>query len=305
MIAPIPDTTRICQLTDLHLPLAQKVPLYKLIGKRSLGFSNLRFIRTRTHKRRPFERLCEEMQRAAPELVIITGDLTNLSLAFEFAEVDRVLRRVGLTPQNTIVIPGNHDRYTMGADLTNGFEHGMGDWLPENFSRSGGYPITRVVGSVAVAALDTAVWRSAMRAAGRVDPEQTKRLGAFLDQSARDGLWPLIAMHHPPFRLRRAALRDYRAGLAGLPLFEQAIAPYRATIIHGHLHYLSRRQIGSWDVIGAPSASNDVGLARAQLAFHCYDFNRTGLERARSVQYWPGQADPFKTTELPDEALVS
>ncbi|MDD5309901.1 MAG: metallophosphoesterase [Deltaproteobacteria bacterium] len=300
------ETVRICHFSDLHLPLQERVPLMRLVGKRGLGYANLRILRGKTHKLAAFEALLKRAASEKADLTIVTGDVANLAVEFEYAFIDRLLRAGGLDPARTLVLPGNHDRYTLGSDLVSAFETGMRDWLPPGFDRRAGYPIVRAVGPVLVLGLDTAVWRNAVRSSGRVDPAQVKRLRAALGGEDARGRWPVIALHHPPFRREGRLLRDYRAGLEGAKLLTGALAGVRATVLHGHLHELSRRAMGGLDIIGVTSASNDRGKAKMQLAYHLYTFDGTGLRSAVAVRHWPDRpaADRFERTDLPDEVPV-
>ncbi|MCP4680227.1 MAG: metallophosphoesterase [Deltaproteobacteria bacterium] len=297
--------TKICHFSDLHLPLARPVPPWRLLGKRVLGWANLRFNRGKTFHLAAFESLVGRLVEEDADLSVMTGDLTSLAFEFEFEEVDRILRKVGLDSQKTVVVPGNHDRYAISADFRCAFERGMSDWLPEGFSRERGYPFVRIVGSVALVGLDTAVWRNPARAAGYIGRDQVDRLVALLDSEEFLGKWPVIAMHHPPFHLRTAHLRDYRSGLDGVDYLVRALGDRAATIVHGHLHVTARRRIGNLDVIGVASGSNDAGSPARQLAYHIYTFDSSGLKKAEGMRHWPGRQhedENFERFELPTEA---
>ncbi len=296
------QTPRIAHISDLHLPLSGPVPMGKLLGKRVLGYANLRLFR-RSHRLEHLESLLRGLKAEEPDLVVITGDLSSLSLESEFARLDRIFTAAGLRPESTLVLPGNHDRYTPGADRSGAFERGMRRWLPEGFRREGGYPIVRRVGPVAVVGLDTAVWRGAYRAAGRIERAQLDRLAGRLQRIPADG--PLvIAMHHPPYRLRGPLLQHHRVGLVGHEGLFETLAGRPAVVLHGHLHRLGRRRIGNADVIGVSSASIDTGDPATQLAFHLYRFDATGLVQARIVRHWPKAHDSemrWERTDLPVE----
>ncbi|HUT76823.1 MAG TPA: metallophosphoesterase [Polyangia bacterium] len=289
---------RICHLSDLHLPLPGPVPRRALLGKRALGLANLRLRRSDTHRLEPFVELLDAVVAEDADLVLIAGDVSNLSLEAEFARVDRLLRERGLAPARTLVLPGNHDRYTPLADLGDAFERGLASWLPVGFRRRFDYPLTRRVGNVVVFGLDTAVWRGPHRAAGRLDPRQLERLADALGRLPADGPWPVIAMHHPPFELEGAFARHYRNGLDGFDALFDAIGDRGATVLHGHLHKALRRRRGAIDIIGVPSASADVD-GEHRLAYHVLEFGAGGLVRAERVRHRPGGIDRFEREEIP------
>ncbi len=289
---------RLCHLSDLHLPLPGPVPRRALVGKRVLGWANLRLRRSDTHRLEPFTELLDAVAAEGADLVLITGDLTNLSLESEFAEVGRLLRERGLSVARTLILPGNHDRYTPLADLGEAFERGMRSWLPAGFRRERDWPLVRQVGDAIVFGLDTAVWRGPHRAAGRLDPRQLERLADALRRLPVDGPWPVIAMHHPPFELEGAFARHYRNGLDEFDALFDAIGNRGATVLHGHLHKALRRRRGAIDIIGVPSASADVD-GEHRLAFHVYTFGHNGLERAERVRHRPGGIDRFEREDIP------
>jgi 3',5'-cyclic AMP phosphodiesterase CpdA len=279
---------RVVHFSDLHLPLREEARPHELANKRALGWLNLKLNRGRAHRLDVLEGLLAGVADERADLHVVTGDLTNLAIDREFSDVARLLDRFGLTPENTVVLPGNHDRYTISADLDATFERGFGAFFEEDVGRTRHYPRTRIAGPVAFAVLDTAVWRGPIRAAGRIDAPQIDRLLAFLDGSDAAGLWPVIAMHHPPYALEGDFGRQYRVGLAGHELLAQALDGRRGTILHGHLHLLARREVGGFDAIGVPSASHDAGTREAQAAYHVYGFDRAGLLDAYTVRFWPG-----------------
>ncbi|MCP4199252.1 MAG: metallophosphoesterase [Proteobacteria bacterium] len=294
---------RICHFSDLHLPLTQSVPPQRLVGKRLLGYGNIRFLRGKTHKPEAFVHLLEHLVGEQGDFVVMTGDVSNLALPFEFAEADRLFRDAGLRPENTLVIPGNHDRYTMGADLGEAFEKQMAPWLPHAFSRADGYPIVQKVGPIALMALDTAVWRMGIRDAGLVNSRQMERMADILNGDRMHGYWPVIAMHHPPFRRHGTFYKDFMSGLVGGDKLPRMMNGRSATVLHGHMHEFSRRRVEGLDVIGVPSASNDTGDQLRQLAYHVYTFTCRGLEKAESVRYWPddgGGKGRFERLPIPD-----
>jgi 3',5'-cyclic AMP phosphodiesterase CpdA len=294
---------RICHLSDLHLPLREEARPYELANKRAFGWLNLKLNRGSVHRLDVLEGLLASIGDERADLHVVTGDLTNLALEREIKDVGALFKRFGLTPENTIVVPGNHDRYTIAADLSSAFERGFAAFAEGDVGRTRHYPHTLVLGPIALAALDTAVWRGPIRAAGRIGAAQADKLAAFLDSQEAAGLWPVIAMHHPPFVLVGEPLRHYRVGLEGCALLAGALAGHSGTIIHGHLHELSRRAVGDFDAIGVPSASHDAGDAAAQAAYHVYAFDRAGLLDATVVRYWPDASGGRRErVPLPKEA---
>jgi 3',5'-cyclic-AMP phosphodiesterase len=82
----------ICQLTDLHV--------------RPMGKSANRVVETNRFTERAFRAVARLSPR--PDVVIITGDLTECGLDAEYAHLSQLLRK--WLPMPVFVIPGNHDR---------------------------------------------------------------------------------------------------------------------------------------------------------------------------------------------------
>ena len=92
----------ICQLTDLHV--------------RPVGQPANRVSETNMFTERAFRAVSRLKPR--PDVVVITGDLTECGLDAEYANVDQLLH--WLQPIPVFVIPGNHDRRD---NLRNGLKH--------------------------------------------------------------------------------------------------------------------------------------------------------------------------------------
>lgn len=309
-----PETTnsiKICHISDLHLPLTQSVPREKFLGKRLLGYANLRLNRGQTHKRDAFEALLAHLVAAKPSLTVISGDMVNLALDFEFKEVADILTQNGFTSDNLFIIPGNHDRYTPGAWFRNDFEKYLASWLPKNFRRNSDYPLSKKIGPILLVGLDTATWRGPIRAAGRLSDKQQNKLIQLLDDEGKSdtsggsdtnaGVFPIIVMHHPPFEVTGKLFKHYRDGLEDCNRIFDILGGRKAAILHGHIHRRSRIRVDNTEVFGVPSASNDTGQEERQLAYHTYTITGTGVESAVATVLWPGaspQAHRFETVDI-------
>lgn len=282
-------TISICHLSDLHLPSPVALRLRDLMSKRLLGAANVRFRRAATHQLRPLEALLGQVQSEDADLVLVTGDLGNLSLPAEFLAVEDLLRRHGLSPGQTVVLPGNHDRYTRQADRGHAFEAVFGEWRPPG-AGSSGWPAVGFAGPIALIALDTAMWRGPLRAAGRIGRRQLEELQKALDMARERDLHPVVALHHPPLPLAGWAFKQYRDGLQDYRRLLAVLSGYRCTLVHGHSHVLARTQLHDIEIVGVPSASNNVGIPARQAAFNRYTFSARGIEAVESVRWWPGSA---------------
>ena len=292
----------ICHFSDLHLVPDRPIDWSRLLSKRALGFANLKFNRGRTHKEEFLMRLMAEVAKENADCTLVTGDFTSLALDFEFEKISRMFRLAGLKPERTMVLPGNHDRYTRAADTRRAFERGMSDWLPEGFATRGQYPLVRHLGNVCLIGMDTAVWRGPVRAAGEVDTASVSRMGAILNSPENRSQMHVIAMHHPPFRRSDGVLKDFRTGLVGWKRMLRVI-PGNALILHGHTHVASRRRDGRFDIVGVPSASNNTGNDATQLAYNKYSIEADGAYVVEAVRFRPtadGREIRSERTVMPD-----
>src|SRR5512140_3287059 len=99
----------VAHFSDVHaLSLAGAHPL-QFLSKRFAGGVNLLLKRRQRYPVRLFEAVVDDINRVRPDHVIITGDLTTLSLPGEYALARRILDRLALGPSEVSVVPGNHD----------------------------------------------------------------------------------------------------------------------------------------------------------------------------------------------------
>src|SRR5205085_424176 len=103
---------------------------------------------------RLLEAITEDVREVAPDAVILTGDLTSLSLPKEFERARAWVETLG-PPERVTVIPGNHDCYTFEAAAHRRFETTFADYLGGSDDP---YPIVKRLGeSVAIVGLSTAI----------------------------------------------------------------------------------------------------------------------------------------------------
>jgi len=286
----------LCHVSDFHLPLPASFPVYKLLSKRMLGYLNLKVFRGWHHHRASFMTLLAEMRRTNPDATVLTGDVANLSLAVEFNSVRALLDDAGFTPDNLLIVPGNHDRYTPGAARRKDFDAAMHPWIGDGPDV---FPLLRPLGPIALIGLDSAVWRGPHRSAGRLHRAQLSRLEDLL-HNRLDGRRPVVAIHHPPFRLTDSPLKQYLSGLDNYPRLLEILAGHRAVVLHGHIHRRSDVTINDTRILGVPSASNESADPARTMAFHTLRFDPDGRFAIHATCYHAG-ADRFETIALPGD----
>jgi 3',5'-cyclic AMP phosphodiesterase CpdA len=221
---------RLIHISDIHFWQYALNPL-QLFSKRLLGMASLLVRRARKFRLERMHEVVERVLSLEPDHILITGDLTTTALPAEFRAARRILEPWLTDPNRVTIIPGNHDRYTVGAHRDRRFEQFFGAFAPSH-----PYPWLRFLDDdTAILGLDPT--RSSITARGRLpEPqlEQAKRLISGLERAIRR---LIVACHYP-----LDAPSFYRRDLAGKRLINaQALAHWLATLAPhlyccGHVH---------------------------------------------------------------------
>jgi len=170
--------------------------------------------------------LSEVIRELGPDLVVISGDLTQRARKSQFAEAREFLDRL---PQPQIIVPGNHDvplynLYKRFFEPVENFKRFITDDLTPFYSDD----------EVAVIGINTA--RSLTIKDGRVNDEQVEEVLRLLDPVDED-LLKIVVTHHP-FDLPGGFDEDYIVGRADemMPRIAEAGADI---FLSGHLHVSS------------------------------------------------------------------
>jgi 3',5'-cyclic AMP phosphodiesterase CpdA len=271
----------IAHLTDVHLgPIEGFTPSYWSV-KRTLGYLNWQHQRKSTYVRSVLDRIIVDLRANAPDHIAVTGDLVNIGLPREHINALAWLTALG-PPERVTVVPGNHDIY---ARLSN--DPGAMRWQRYMTSDAHGlaligdaddpFPFVRLVGEVAIVGLNSAVETPPLIASGRLGKRQLQRAAELLELLARQGLFRLVLIHHPPLPGQAARAR----GLVDAAALEQVLLRHGAElVIHGHNHLNMLAWCagprGPFPVIGAPSASLGRSQVRDELAR--YNLYRLGMD---------------------------
>ncbi len=223
---------RLFHATDLHWFAPPR--LADLTVKRALGTANL-YLRGRRHEYDPDVQaaLVAHAIAEAPDVVLISGDLTAQALDDEFRlaheALDPLLQRIP-----TLIIPGNHDAYAPDVVADGRFRRWFGPWC------GGEGPVARLdVGSLTILGLDTnrPTW---LTANGYVPESQRSALSAHLADPALRDRSVVLALHHPPVDRRGDPYVKWSHGLTDSAELAAllAAAPRRPDLICcGHVHH--------------------------------------------------------------------
>lgn len=243
----------ICQLTDLHV--------------RPVGKSANRVSETNMFAQRAFEAVAAFMPR--PDVVILSGDLTECGLPEEYANVAALIARH--LPMPVLVIPGNHDRR---ENLRTTLAHLPGVTVDPLYVQYAveDYPVRLVM-------LDTAVPGFGH---GELRPDQLQWLDRTL--TAAPDKPTLIAMHHPPFACGIAHMD--RIMLRNAADFVGVIARHRQVerIVCGHHHRPITARVGPAIASICPSVAHQVEMSLDPKAPACFVFEPPAFQLHR----WTG-----------------
>ncbi len=270
---------RIAHVSDPHV-LTRTSAHWRsmLFNKRLTGYANLVLRRGRVHRR---DYLLSVLAAAAEQSdhLVVTGDITNLSLEHEYEEARALLAGVARQTEVTVV-PGNHDIYLPTVHSGRRFAHHFGQFMESDLPElardlpAGPFPSVKLRGPVALIGVSSAVPRPPFVAAGHVGSSQLAALEQVLAHPSVRQRTPILLIHHPLIdrRSRIAQLRDgladaaaLRAVLAGLP---------HGVVLFGHVHVRRRWTLptssGTLDVIAASGAALDHEDASVRAGFNLY-----------------------------------
>ena len=251
---------RLAHLSDPHLAPLPQASAWQLASKRLTGFMSWKLGRRHIHMSNALDAVCADIARGGFHHVAVTGDIANISLPAEFDLGAAFLARLG-KPADVTVVPGNHDAYvkvdwSQGLAKWTGYMTGDDGRAPV---KADAFPFLRRRGPVAIVALNTGEPEAWFFATGRLGQRQLARAEEMLAALAKENLFRLVLIHHPP-QFRGA---PFRKRLIDALQFQQMIGRVGAElIVHGHMHRPVLGRVhgpkGPVPVLGVASASTDV-----------------------------------------------
>jgi 3',5'-cyclic AMP phosphodiesterase CpdA len=298
------DSFTLAHLSDPHLAYLQNIRFADLLSKRFFGFLKWRLQRSAEHHADVVANLIDDIKANQPDHIVITGDLTHLGLPAEIAKARELLNELG-APFRITVIPGNHDAYVAGA-LNRCLAHWTDYIVSDQTEISPGetittddlFPSLRVRGPAALIGVSTARPCSTFLAVGSVGRNQLQQLRKLLIETARQGLFRVVLIHHPPI----TGIVSWRKRLTDAKAFRSTVQQYGAELIlHGHAHRHSHEQMKTSDgqahVIGISSASAVAGDSKRRARYHLYHLSRVAgrLQARVTVRSYRSREGRFVT----------
>ena len=275
------DVYTIAHLSDLHVtPVRVTNPLV-LLNKRILGWLSWTLRRQKLYRPEVLQTLITDLHQQPHDSVVVTGDITNISLVEEFPAAVPWLQQLG-SPESVFIIPGNHDAY-----IPMSYEQSWKHWeaylqSDESYRATSSaqedveFPTVRIRGPVVFIGVNTtlppASW---LEANGLVGPQQLARLEQLLQHFSTTDLCRVVLIHHPPDEAIEARRR-----LTDTAAFCEVLRRTGAELVlHGHLHKTVRRSIPGptrpIPVIGARSSSaTGAQQPRRRAQYHLYRVER-------------------------------
>ena len=257
----------LAHLSDPHLAPLPKPRVLDLIGKRITGYINWRRRRRFIHDAGTLDKIAADLKTQTPGHIAVTGDLTNIALPDEFVRGRAFLQSLG-EPADVTVIPGNHDAYVRAAKGEP--ERQWGEFMRGDDGASV-FPFVRRRGPLALIGLSTAVPTAPFMATGRLGEEQIARLGETLAALAREPVFRVVLINHPPLSEARPHKR-----LIDAAEFLQVVGRHGAELVlhgHDHLHmlnWLPGPNGSRVPAVGVPSASGAWKTSKNAAAYNLY-----------------------------------
>ena len=267
-------------LSDLHAtPVVVKNPL-QLLNKRFFGWLSWQIRRQHYHRTSVVDALLDDLGQASIDHLVVTGDLTNISLPTEFGAAREGLKQLG-DARDVSIVPGNHDAYVRVAQSRSWnlwseyFESDEVKTAAESSDPRDRFPTLRIRGPVAVVGLCSALPTRLFDASGTLGDAQLDRLERLLHGLAEGDLCRVISIHHPITVGATHSRRWLRDAESLRNVISRAGADL---VVHGHNHRTLIAELagpdGAIPVVGVRSASDIGQRAGRRAQYHIYEIER-------------------------------
>ena len=303
----------IAHISDLHLLKLSGAGVLSFFNKRMVGGVNLLLNRAHHHRVDVVEQALRQLVEIAPDHLVVTGDVSNLSLDAEFALGVELLGAFG-DASRVSVVPGNHDNYTYEAARQGRFDRHFEPWLRSAVQCSSNetlYPYVKLLDGVAIIGLSSSVPTPPPLATGRVSDRQLEGLIELLRHREVRSRFKLVLVHHP-LGLRRATLLRRLRRLSNAGALRRILMDEGADLLlHGHNHrstfHRLEREGGSPLFVCEAGSTSYAGQGKPGHSgrFNLYTIDEGQLTQVRCFSY-SRQSDRFElwqTHTIADRAL--
>jgi 3',5'-cyclic AMP phosphodiesterase CpdA len=267
---------KVGHVTDIHLHNWSDLRLRDFISKRLTGFANFQLRRRGEYREEVLAAALNQLVQEDIELLIVSGDLSNLGLRSEFQHAREFIEKRVPETIPKIVVPGNHDRYT--PDTADGrFEEIYEGWMGEPCSEDLAWPRYYEKDGWCFLLVDSSLPTPWFEAWGEIGDEALTVLDDFMTENPVDARHFVIVVHHHPSialykrRERKRNLRDAQK------LREIASKHHTELILHGHNHHYDIRRMQDAEetvIFGLSSSISSKAKdprTSGQYALHTFD----------------------------------
>jgi 3',5'-cyclic AMP phosphodiesterase CpdA len=220
----------ILHLSDLHFQ-AYPRSVHEWVSKRALGALNWFLKRQKKYPKERITQLIQKTTSLSWDHVVVSGDLTQLSLEAEFAEARQALAPLLTHSERATIVPGNHDYYVPEALAADYFQQYFGEFFGE------GVIHTRYLGEdwhiIGWNSAHPNPWYSAAGTVTRATFVATERYIGAQAPGAK-----FVIVNHYPIWFPAGRLPEAEHELLNLAQVQHWLStqPQVRLYLHGHLH---------------------------------------------------------------------
>ncbi|MGV2101802.1 metallophosphoesterase family protein [Rhizobium sp. 21-4511-3d] len=268
---------KLAHISDIHLGPLPRLSIRELFSKRITGFVNWHRNRRKHLFGGTLDLLLDDIRAREADHLAVTGDLVNLASGLEIRSAAAWLRELG-EPEETSIVPGNHDAYVPGAyekSMRAWYDYVRGDLAPPQWEEDRHiFPYLRIRGKVAIVGCSTAVATPPFAASGFFGQRQAREAVNMLRAAGEAGLFRVVMIHHPPIR----GATSFHKRMIGIRRFAAVVTSGGAELVlHGHTHlntlYWLKGQTGPVPVVGIASASQGPGGMKPRAAYNLFSID--------------------------------
>jgi len=268
---------KLAHISDIHLGPLPRLSFRELFSKRITGFVNWHRNRRKHLFGGTLDLLLDDIRAREADHLAVTGDLVNLASGLEIRSAAAWLRELG-DPEETSIVPGNHDAYVPGAyekSMRAWYDYVRGDLAPAQWEEDRHiFPYLRIRGKVAIVGCSTAVATPPFAASGFFGQRQAREAVNMLRAAGEAGLFRVVMIHHPPIR----GATSFHKRMIGIRRFAAVVTSGGAElVVHGHTHlntlYWLKGQTGPVPVVGIASASQGPGGMKPRAAYNFFSID--------------------------------
>ena len=265
---------RIVHISDLHYGKFSYNPL-QIFSKRLLGNFNFLFKRQFIFDPEIIAAFEKTLCSLAPDLILVSGDLTTTALKAEFRQARALLERLS-NNYRIFAIPGNHDTYTKSAFSQKLFYNSFDGLIPikgdfKTDLKKDGVAIFKVCEHRYLLMLDCSQKTPYLLSTGMFSDDLERKLLAILSEVEK-GNRIIVCCHYPFFNYDHP-----RRELKGAKRLQKIIEahPQIDLYLHGHTH---RHSIADLRESSLPFISDAGSLSsRKQATFNVVDIKEADI----------------------------